>query len=465
MEKLEDRIRELENSGRDEKLTLELCEKVKQELLATALLNVTDPKSTIISSPKLDVNSEDPQVTFHTEREDFEAVIFSTQSHLQQFGHNPKHMSKVSQNGIELQVSSRSISPAEATQSESIPKIKQTSRTISQAYSDVANLRVFKDLQLKVYQLEQQLQSLLEDRKGFEKKWPELKSLHELKQEDPDQREDLTHEVHLRFITLIEETNNFKGLFSKIKPRDTYSDLLRPERVPNFGQYIPYSVRIKKLEDMSEQLAPMYEIENLRTSIEELKFKLASFARVPVKHEYKELNSPQIFHIESGGSTPLNEFSDILKPKANASNEEKFNELYNNLNKLFWCLSQKTTRKDVEDSMRTYKPAAKEDQGSEDLDWLIEKYKEHESRLITDRNEFKELMKNFKMIDNELREYLAKESKEVRMMLKENYLSNKVEIENRYQVIENKLFHPEGEDQLQNLESITTCYETSQRYD
>lgn len=433
---------------------------MKQELTATTVYNVSNPKSIIIS-PNIETYSDDPQETFHTEQEDFEALIFSNQLNPPQLADISKPMIQVSHEGLELQPSSspRSDSPKEAAQPESNPIIRKAGRASTQAYSEVASLRTFKYLQIKVYKIEKQLQSMLEDRKGFEKKWPELKSLHKLKQDDPDQREDLTHELHLRFITLIEETNHLKALFSNIKPRDAYSDLLRPERVPNFGQYIPFSVRIKKLEDLSEEFVTTYQIENLRSSIEELKFKLAGLSRVSIDKEYKEEASTQNLYIESGAistynSSSANEISDIIKPKANASPEEKFNELYSNINKLFWYLSQKTTRKDVEGLMRTYKPAAKEVQSSEGLEWLIEKYKEHESRLITDWNDIKELKKSFKAIDHDLREYLAKESKEIRTILKENYVSNKIEIENKYQLIETKLFNPESEDSLQNLQSV-----------
>lgn len=97
-----------------------------------------------------------------------------------------------------------------------------------------------KKIKSRITNLEKSIQFLLP--KDFTRNFS--KSIFELDLTVPNERDSFVHEFHLKYAVLLNESNQLKQMFKMLKPNDPPADSIKPDRIPNFQQYIPYMNRI-----------------------------------------------------------------------------------------------------------------------------------------------------------------------------------------------------------------------------
>ena len=121
------------------------------------------------------------------------------------------------------------------------------------------DVKKYQNLHLRVLNLERRLASIGD---GGSRKDQRKNSV--LLPSDPASThaiiDDFQHELHLRLITLFNETNSLKDTFRKISDKEDY---LRDVDIPNFGNYVSYQKRILGLEERVDGYVKAADLETM----------------------------------------------------------------------------------------------------------------------------------------------------------------------------------------------------------
>ena len=82
--------------------------------------------------------------------------------------------------------------------------------------------------------------------------------------------DDFAHEAHLKLVTILSEVNDVKESFKLLKNTASI-ELLKPEGIPNFSNYVPYMTRLMELETHYSLLPQKDTVDKLVKDIDSLK--------------------------------------------------------------------------------------------------------------------------------------------------------------------------------------------------
>jgi hypothetical protein len=328
---------------------------------------------------------------------------------------------------------------------------------------------LIKDLSSRLSSLESKLQKILPS---------DLYDSHEIPTKDlnlhnPEQKDDFTHEFHLKYVILLKEFNHLKEFFSNLKPRDPATDKLAPERIPNFSQYIPYMTRIQTLEDLVKNLIR----ENAQNSIlseisqmnEKLKAKVDTqdiaeiMQKVQILERTKTVDTIQdeieeLKHAEEPSTKILPEIVNNVEPiKPSDSNESSIRELFDAVNKINRNLLFKVSRNELEEVMKNLqelkaKPLPQKAGGQSTKD--NEKLTQLESTLISCINDSNYLKKCIETLQQQITDDILDQLKSLSYDCNLSAHTLRAELSKKLNELRDEIFHPGRKSEIQNIEVL-----------
>ena len=143
----------------------------------------------------------------------------------------------------------------------------------------VKDSKKYRDLHLRVLNLERRMASL-----GENSGRRNTRRQSQLYIQDPLATQaiidDSHHELHLRLVTLLNETRSLQDQFQKINDKD---EVLRDIEIPNFGNYVSYQKRLQSLEERAGLYAKIADVESLIRDVVSV--------RNPMRQETKVIRS------------------------------------------------------------------------------------------------------------------------------------------------------------------------------
>jgi hypothetical protein len=112
-----------------------------------------------------------------------------------------------------------------------------------------------KEIKEKLEYLEKQLAYLLPDSPYYIRDFN--RTIFDIDISEPSEKENFIHEYHLRYVVLLNEINTLKDMFKILKPVDPAPDIIKPERIPNFAQYVPYTTRLAQIDEKLTKLVDL----------------------------------------------------------------------------------------------------------------------------------------------------------------------------------------------------------------
>jgi hypothetical protein len=328
---------------------------------------------------------------------------------------------------------------------------------------------LIKDLSSRLSSLESKLQKILPS---------DLFDSHEIPTKDlnlnnPEQKDDFTHEFHLKYVTLLKEFNHLKELFSHLKPRDPATDKLAPERIPNFSQYIPYMTRIQTLEDLvknlmreSAQSSILSEISNINEKLKakvdtqdiaEIMQKVHNLERTKTLDIIQE-ETEDLKHNEGDSTQILPEIVKIVEPiQPSDSNESSIRELFDAVNKINRILPFKVSRNELEDVIKNLqelkaKPLPQK-AGSQSAK-ENEKLTQLESTLISCINDSNYLKKSIETLQQQITDDILDQLKSLSYDCNLSTHTMRAELSKKLNELRDEIFNPGRKSEVQNIDVL-----------
>lgn len=235
------------------------------------------------------------------------------------------------------------------------------------------DMRKVKNLHLRVLNLEKRMAKLHTTSSGTNHQRNSSLASHnaiaELRFEDPEQRDDIEHEAHLRLVALLKETQELKDMMKSIS-NTTLPDL-KLETVPNFKHYVTYMSRLQSLEERMSDLSPTvgqfietqdkdwqvvldskaeaWEVKRLAKSVKDLSSLVQKAQeRKQSYHEHESAKEKSINEVQKQPEEQLPSFSVIH----DSSLEDSVSRLQDAVSRLATQLNNKVSKTELEKFLR-----------------------------------------------------------------------------------------------------------------